>query len=221
LRRRGVTIKEAVACGILIADALSRAHAAGIVHRDVSPANLFITLDRRVKLLDFGIAKLKSSDGEVGTRVKHSTTDRLTLTGTLYYLSPEQALCRDVDSRSDIFSAGVVLYEMLSGRRPFIGPNISTTISRIVYATPKPLADVARNVPAAIQAVVDRCLQKSLEHRYQTAEELRDQLRSAALISTLDSKFRVKSAVVSTVDETEWRTLSSATIPEERVLQIS
>jgi non-specific serine/threonine protein kinase len=216
LQRRGVTMKEAVTCGILIADVLSQAHAVGIVHRDVNPANLFITLERRVKLLDFGIAKLVSPDGCVGTRFEYSRKGRLTLTGTLNYLSPEQALCRDVDARGDIFSVGVVLYEMLTGRRPFRGHNITSTINRIIKATPEPIRSVAPAVPAAIEAIVNRCLEKRVEQRYQTAEELRDDLKSAAVVSPLDTKYFVKS--VSRVVETECRTLSVDTIPEDRSL---
>src|SRR5262249_53588241 len=114
LRTRGLTMKEAVGYGVHIADVVSQTHRVGIVHRDISPTNLFITIDGRVKLLDFGIAKLLSRDSTV-----RGKSNRLTLTGTVHYMSPEQALIRDVDARSDIFSMGVVLYEMLTGRRPF------------------------------------------------------------------------------------------------------
>lgn len=209
-RKRGLTMKEAVACGILIADALAPAHAVGIVHRDVTPANLFITLDRRIKLLDFGIAKFVPAD--LGT-LQRSKTNRLTLTGTVHYMSPEQALCREVDARSDIFSVGVVLYEMLAGRRPFNGPDITSTINCIIKAVPEPLGSVAPNVPAAIQAVVNRCLEKCPEQRYQSAEELRDDLKSAAAASPLDTKYRVKSGTASALEVTHCRALSADTIP--------
>src|SRR5262249_54920017 len=118
-RRRGLSVSEAVACGIQIADALRLVHQAGIVHRDISPANLFFTVEGGVKLLDFGIAKLVTP----GRRKQRASidSDRDILTGTVHYMSPEQALCRNVDARSDIFSVGVVLYELLSRRRPFAG----------------------------------------------------------------------------------------------------
>src|SRR5207247_1208333 len=108
LRTRGLTMKEAVGCGTHIADVVSQAHTLGIVHRDISPANVFITVRGRVKLLDFGIAKLLSADSTTPAKSTH-----LTLTGTVHYMSPEQALVQEVDRRSDIFSIGVVLYEML------------------------------------------------------------------------------------------------------------
>ena len=193
LRTRGLTMKEAAGCGILIADVVSRAHRVGIVHRDISPANLFITLDGRVKLLDFGIAKLLSEDSDCNA----SKVSRLTLTGTIQYMSPEQALVQEVDTRSDIFSIGVVLYEMLTGCAPFTGPTLTAIIDQIVNVTPLCVGDLVPNIPPAIQQVVSKCLAKRPEQRYQTAERLREHLKLAARTSPLDMQRRVKSSAAS------------------------
>src|SRR5262249_6883410 len=139
----------AVGYGVHIADVVSQTHRVGIVHRDISPTNLFITIDGRVKLLDFGIAKLLSRDSTV-----RGKSNRLTLTGTVHYMSPEQALIRDVDARSDIFSMGVVLYEMLTGRRPFTGSTLSEIIQQITRLTPQPVGKLVPNIPSSIEQVV-------------------------------------------------------------------
>jgi eukaryotic-like serine/threonine-protein kinase len=183
LRRNGLTMQQAVAIGIDIADVASQAHASGIVHRDISPANLFVTEGGRIKLLDFGIAQYSGATSEAARRI---------LTGTVNYMSPEQALGHPVDARSDIFSIGVVLYEMLTGRRAFPGDNLVATLNRIVQATPIPLPRIVANLPSSLEEVVRRCLEKTPERRYQTAEELREVLRSAAASSRLDAKKRVK-----------------------------
>jgi len=195
LQTRGLTMKEAVACGIYIADVVGQAHRAGIVHRDISPANLFITLDGRIKLLDFGIAMLISPDWT--PRTKTTSKSSRILTGTIYYMSPEQALVQDVDTRSDIFSIGVVLYEMLTGRRPFSGSTLAAVIDQIVKATPPCVGDVVPNIPSAIQQIVSKCLEKRPEQRYQTAVRLREDLKFAARTSPLDIERRVKSSAAS------------------------
>ena len=196
LRARGLTMKEAVGCGFHIADVVSRAHRVGIVHRDISPANLFITLDGRVKLLDFGIAKEMSVDW-TSRKVMTSKASHLTLTGTIQYMSPEQALVQEVDTRSDIFSIGVVLYEMLTGQRPFSGPTLTAVIDQIVKVTPPCVGDLVPNIPSAVQRIVSKCLEKRPEQRYQTAERLREDLKLTARTSTLDMERRVKSSAPS------------------------
>jgi serine/threonine protein kinase len=119
-----------------------------------------------------------------------------------------------VDPRCDIFSVGVVLYEMLSGRRPFTGPNITAIINQITRATPEALAIIDPGLSAAVQMVVDRCLEKHPARRYQTAVELRADLKSAAFITALAGKTRVKTRSASTPDKTECHDLSAETIPE-------
>src|SRR5262249_45242874 len=159
------TLDEALFYGAQIADALGNVHANRIVHRDVSPANLFITQDGRVKLMDFGIA---SSASASGTQPPHGI-----LTGTVCYMSPEQARLGKVDTRSDIFSLGVVLYEMMTCEPPFRGASIRDTLRQIISAKPRAVREIYPTIPVAVEKVVNRCLRKRPSDRYPTAEELR------------------------------------------------
>ena len=178
-----LTIEEAIVCGIQVAEALGIAHAKGIVHCDITPANLFITEEGRIKLLDFGIAQLMRANctGESSTLGGKAT--RSALTGTVRYMSPEQALGRDVDARSDIFSVGVVLYEMLTGRLPFIGANFVDTINQVINAEAEIVRSINPNIPVAIESVVNKCLEKRPERRYPTAAELQKDLTQAIVVS--------------------------------------
>jgi serine/threonine protein kinase len=214
LRWQGLTMKRAVTCALEVADALGQAHAADVVHRDITPRNLFITRGDRVKLLDFGIAKLMSAGYRADERFQQSPSQRYSLTGTVYYMSPEQALCLDVDSRSDIFSFGVVLFEMLTGRHPFAGPDMRSTIDQIVRGIPEALVRVAPDVPGSVQAVVFRCLEKRREQRYNTAIQLKDALQSAAMTSPLDEQYLVRARIGCQADLSESRVLFADTIPD-------
>jgi eukaryotic-like serine/threonine-protein kinase len=173
---RPVHVGETLDIAVQIADALDEAHAKGIVHRDIKSSNIMITPRGRVKVLDFGLAKLaasagvtdRTSDSELATRVKTSPG---VVMGTVNYMSPEQALGREVDQRSDIFSFGVVLYEMATGRLPFTGDTVTETIDRIAHSQPEAIARLNYDVPPEFEVIVKKALRKDREERYQTIHD--------------------------------------------------
>jgi serine/threonine protein kinase/TolB-like protein/Tfp pilus assembly protein PilF len=190
----GPTLRQKLAAGRLpldaaldiaaqIARALTAAHASGIVHRDIKPENVVIRKDRLAKLLDFGIAKLSESQSSASiraaTRVPPASLSHAGMViGSARYMSPEQARGHVVDTRSDIFSLGVVLYEMIAGKAPFDGQTASDVIAEILKGTPPALQSVAPNVPPEFQAIVEKAMRKEREARYQTAGEMLDDLEN-------------------------------------------
>jgi hypothetical protein len=191
LRTGGLTIAKAVECAIQIALGLAAAHEKGIVHRDLKPENLFLTRDGRVKILDFGLAKLRepTAGGERASEVQtlsHSTEPGAIL-GSVGYMSPEQVRGFPADHRSDIFSLGVVLYEMLSKRRAFEGGSGPEVLTAILKDDPPELSSSERNLSPGLGRIVFRCLEKRPEDRFYSAHDLALALEAISASSLLSS----------------------------------
>lgn len=169
ISRGPLDTKEAINITLQTAEGLSKAHEKGIIHRDIKPANIMITGDGGVKILDFGLAKLSG----------HTTLTKTgTMLGTAVYMSPEQASGEKVDERTDIWSLGVLLYEMLSGKPPFQGDNEQAVVYAILNKDPKPITFYYKAIPEYIEKVVQKALVKDLENRYQTIQELVKDLKA-------------------------------------------
>ena len=167
--------RSAMAYAHQIASGLAAAHSRNIIHRDLKPENIFICTDGRVKILDFGLAKLRresdaSATAEIATR--RLSTAAGTVVGTVGYMSPEQVRGHEADHRSDIFSFGVILYEMLGGRRPFRGESAVETLNAILKEEPEDLSATEIRISPALERIVRRCLEKSPERRFQSASDL-------------------------------------------------
>lgn len=199
-------LREALDMMVQVASALSTAHQAGIIHRDIKPENIMIRPDGIVKVLDFGLAKLAerqslTTDSQAGT-ISKKPTDPGTIMGTVAYMSPEQARGKEMDARTDIFSLGIVLYEMLAGRTPFAGESSADVLSAILDKEPAPLMRLVDDLPQELQRIVTKCLRKDRDERYQTMKdvsldlrELRDELaveakleRSIDRVSNIESQ---------------------------------
>lgn len=173
--------ERVVDIGLRIAEALEAAHAQGVIHRDIKAANVVTAGNGQVKVLDFGLARRTSGDGSVDTRSLSKTLTQVgVIVGTVPYMSPEQALGQPVDGRTDIFSLGVVLYEMATGARPFDGSSHVETMHRICHVEPESVSGRGVDVPQGLASVIDKCLAKDPEARYTTAAELAADLRSLA-----------------------------------------
>src|SRR6266542_3769032 len=209
LRGGRLDVGKAVAIAEQVASALSVAHGAGIVHRDIKPENVMLRPDGLVKVLDFGLAKLTEApsppaDSQASTNL--STAPGIVM-GTVSYMSPEQARGQKVDLRADIFSLGVVLYEMLAGRRPFEGATVSDVIAALLTAEPPPLRQYRAEATAELEQVVGKCLAKPREARYQSAAEL------IVALKTLPPGSQTKGATTHRVEGTRPRSASWRWLP--------
>jgi serine/threonine protein kinase/WD40 repeat protein len=189
--RHGMRLNGALNCAVQIADALARAHAVGIVHRDLKPGNIMVNEHGLVKVLDFGLAKLTESapvGEDEATRTMRPTTEEGKIVGTVAYMSPEQAQGKKVDARSDIFSFGSVLYEMVTGGQAFHGDTKALTLAAILKDNPRPASQLVDGLPKEVERLISRCLRKEVDQRSQhmddvkiALQELKDESDSGVL----------------------------------------
>ena len=211
LRNGALSVRKSIEYGLQVARGLAAAHEKGIVHRDLKPENLFITSDGRVKILDFGLAKLTRPEAVSGADAPtvHGVTEPGLIMGTAGYMSPEQVRGQTADPRSDIFAFGAILYEMISGKRAFHGETSADTMSAILKEEVPELSETARNVPAGLERIVRHCLEKHPSQRFHSAGDLAFDLESLTEISATSSKSGAQAAVAQVEGEESRRKLFS------------
>ncbi|MGO9646435.1 MAG: protein kinase domain-containing protein [Terriglobales bacterium] len=192
LRGGSIAVRKALDYALQIAQGLAAAHEKGIIHRDLKPENLFVTKDGRVKILDFGLAKLTQAEPGTDTSLPTAThgTEAGVVMGTAGYMSPEQVRGVALDPRSDIFSFGAILHEMLSGKRAFHGDTTADTMSAILKEDPPDLNETNRNISPALERVVQHCLEKNPEQRFHSARDVAFDLETLCNQSSSGSRLR-------------------------------
>jgi len=176
---RPSTLEKLIELALQIADALAAAHAAGVIHRDLKPANILVSRTEQVKILDFGLAVFKpwSAEASAAATVAATLTDAGTAVGTAGYMSPEQARGETVDARTDLWSFGVVLYELATGTRPFEGATSPVIFEALLSRAPVPVRDKNPSIPIELERIIARLLEKDREVRYQSAADVRADLK--------------------------------------------
>ena len=209
----GVALAKLFDLAMPIADALAEAHAKGITHRDLKPANVMVNEKGQVKILDFGLAKLAAADGEGDSDATDALTQDGLVVGTVRYMSPEQARGEGADHRSDVFSLGVLLYEMATGQRPFRGSGSVELLSSILKDDPPSVTAIKTELPNHLGRVVRRCLEKDPDNRYQSALEIRNELRDLKKeIDSGASAAGVSPAAVRDSSRVNWKAVAPFTL---------
>ncbi|MCB1184169.1 protein kinase [bacterium] len=186
----GLPLTRVVEIGIALSDALTAAHEKGVVHRDLKPGNVMLTREGRVKVLDFGLAKLAAAEPDLELTQPATLSTPGLMVGTVPYMSPEQVRGEEVDARSDLFALGIILYELATGRRPFAGATAADVSSSILRDAPDPLPSVRPDLPGDLERIVSRCLEKNPRERFQTALDVGNELRRVG--SVPDSMLRTQ-----------------------------
>ncbi len=177
IRTRRLGIDEILDIGIQVADALAASHAKGVIHRDIKPANIFVAQNGQTKILDFGLAKMVHDPNSSEAQLEDSLTAMGVIPGTAVYMSPEQARGEELDARSDLFSLGVVLYEMATGKKPFATGNVITTLDAVLNQKPVSPLQLNPKLPPDLEGIIGRAMEKERGHRYPNALAMKGDLK--------------------------------------------